>query len=312
MPHRQVCGASAVPDMAIVIVHWNVPHLLQQCLHSIALAASRTSISIETIVVDNASSDIETRKVLDDFPGVVPIYLNDNLGYAGGANAGIEQARAGSVLILNPDIEVLGDALDQLWQSLFVSPHVGLVAPLLLNPDGAVQSAGYRFPGLANVLMDFLPVHPRLQESRLNGRVGAGDGVLPVEIDYPLGAAMLVRREALTAIGGFDESYFMYSEEVDLGQRLATAGFTSLLVPAARMIHHGGQSTGQIPDEMYSALWLSRAGYYRRWGNRRQRRAIAQAVRIGTYWDDRKSSPERRLANRKIRDAFDAAADDAE
>ena len=114
----------------------------------------------------------------------------------------------------------------------------------------------------------------------------------------------MLRRSALEDAGGFDESYFMYSEEVDLAQRLARRGWTRLLAPRAKVIHLGGQSTGQQPAQMYEALWLSRARYHKLWTPRTKRRVIAAAVSIGTRWQDRTANTERRHANRRIRGAF--------
>lgn len=291
-------------DLSIIIVHWNVPTLLSACLASIAAERERTDLAIETVVVDNASPSKDYWAVVSADFQVELIELDENRGYAAGCNAGIVRASGDAILLLNPDTELLPGALDTLWQALHLSVHVGMVAPLLLNPDGSVQSAGYRFPGVANVLFDLFPSHPRLYESPLNGRMPASDGVQPVQIDYPLGAAMLLRRAALDDVGPFDESYGMYSEEIDWARRLATAGWTAILVPQAHVIHHGGQSTGQQPEAMYEALWASRATYYLRYATPRQQRAIRAIVNVGTRWQDRRATKERRITNARIRARF--------
>ncbi len=239
-----------------------------------------------------------------DFSGVELLELEENRGYAAGCNAGIRHRRSEAVLLLNPDTELLPGTLQTLWTTLQVAPHVAMTAPLLLNNDGSIQSAGYRFPGVANVLFDLFPLHNRLFESPLNGRVVVGDGVQPIRIDYPLGAAMLLRRSALDAIGLLDESYGMYSEEIDLAHRLTDAGWTTLLAPAARVVHHGGQSTSQRPDAMHEGLWLSRAAYFARFGTARQRAAIAALVAAGLRRDDRDATVERRASNGRIRQRF--------
>jgi GT2 family glycosyltransferase len=293
-----------IPDVSVIVVHWNVPHLLRACLTSIDAERERADLSLQVIVVDNASDRTGAREAVARVPDVELLELPENRGFAGGGNAGIALAAGHAVLVLNPDTELRPGAIDVLWQTLHVAAHVGLVAPLLLNPDGSLQSHGYRFPGVANMVLDLFPVHPRLVESPLNGRVRLGDGHQPVRIDYPLGAAMLLRRAALTQVGGFDETYTMYSEEVDLARRLAEAGWTTLLAPAARIIHHGGQSTGQRPAAMYEALWESRARYFARWGTPLQRRLIPAVVGIGTRFDDRRADAPRRSSNARIRDRF--------
>ncbi|MEX2315424.1 MAG: glycosyltransferase family 2 protein, partial [Thermomicrobiales bacterium] len=263
-------------DVSIVVVNWNVAHLLAGCLRSVVTEVKRSGLTTSVVVVDNASPDRRFREVVRAIPGVELLELDENRGYAAGCNVGIRQVRSEAVLLLNPDTELLPGSLSTLWKTLLIAPHVALAAPLLLNPPGSIQSAGYRFPGIANVLFDLFPLHPRLVESPLNGRVPVGDGVQPVRIDYPLGAAMLLRRTALDAVGPLDETYGMYSEEIDLAKRLADAGWTTLLAPSARVIHHGGQSTGQRPDAMHEALWLSRALYFERHGTRQQRVVIAK------------------------------------
>ncbi|HEX5166790.1 MAG TPA: glycosyltransferase family 2 protein [Thermomicrobiales bacterium] len=291
-------------DLAIVVVHWNVADLLVGCLRSIAAEVQRSGLSVSVTVVDCASPDERFREVVGAFDDVALLELAENRGYAAGCNAGIRSTGGEAVLLLNPDTEMLPGSLLTLWETLHVAPHVAMVAPLLLNPDRSVQSAGYRFPGVANVFFDLFPVHPRLVESPLNGRVPVGDGVQPIRIDYPLGAAMLVRRAALDAVGLLDESYGMYSEEIDLARRLAEDDWTTLLAPAAQVVHYGGQSTGQRPDAMHEALWNSRAIYYERYASPRQRAAIAALIRFGLGRGDRQAPAGQREANARIRERF--------
>jgi hypothetical protein len=291
-------------ELSIVIVHWNVAHLLDSCLRSVVEEVARSGIAADVIVVDNASPDRGYRAVVDRFDGVELIELDVNNGYAVGCNAGIRASDGDSILLLNPDTELLPGSLRAMWDALMVAPHVALTAPLLLNVDGSIQSAGYRFPGVLNVLLDLFPLHPRLVESPLNGRAPVGDGVLPIRIDYPLGAVMMLRRSALARIGLLDERYGMYSEEIDLARRLADDGWTTLLAPKARVIHHGGRSTGQRPDAMHEALWQSRATYFERFGTVRQRAMIAAIVAAGLRRDDRSATGDRRAANTRIRQRF--------
>jgi N-acetylglucosaminyl-diphospho-decaprenol L-rhamnosyltransferase len=290
--------------VSIVIVHWNVAHLLAGCLRSVMAEVERSGLSTAVLVVDNASPDRRYRDVVRGFSGVELLELEENRGYAAGCNAGIRHRRSEVVLLLNPDTELLPGSLQTLWTTLQVAPHVAMTAPLLLHSDGSIQSAGYRFPGVANVLFDLFPLPNRLFESPLNGRVPVGDGVQPIQIDYPLGAALLLRRSALDSVGLLDESYGMYSEEIDLAHRLSDAGWTTLLAPSARVVHHGGQSTGQRPDAMHEALWLSRAAYFARFGTARQRSTIAALVAAGMHRDDSDATAERRTSNARIRQRF--------
>ncbi len=291
-------------DVSIVVVHWNVAHLLAGCLRSVVADVERSRLSTSIIVVDNASPDRRYREIVRAFAGVELLELEENRGYAAGCNAGIRRGTGEAVMLLNPDTELSPGSLRTLFETLRIAPHIAMTAPLLLNSDGSIQSAGYRFPGVANVLFDLFPIHQRLIESPLNGRLPVGDGVQPIRIDYPLGAAMMLRRSALDAVGLLDESYGMYSEEIDLARRLASSGWTTLLAPSARIIHHGGQSTSQRPDDMHEALWLSRAAYFVRFASPRQRAIIAAIVAAGMLRADRQATPERRATNARIRKCF--------
>lgn len=296
------CGTLSI-DVSIVVVNWNVAALLDACLRSIESERVRGNLSIEVIVVDSASDQQDFREVVASYPGARLIELSENRGYGAASNAGIGLAQGKAVLVLNPDIELLPSSLQLLWDTLHLSAHIGMVAPLLLNADLTLQSSGYRFPGAANVFFDLVPVPPRLYGSTLNGRVSAGNGQLTVAIDYALGAALFLRRSALLDIGVFDKSYFMYSEEVDLQRRLAEHGWTRLLAPDARMIHHGGQSTGQRVNDMHAALWCSRAQYFERWASPRQQQLVRMLVSVGTRLQDR-GAPGRQNVNKHIRDRF--------
>ncbi|CAN5621734.1 glycosyltransferase family 2 protein [soil metagenome] len=267
--------------ISIVIVHWNTPDLLAACLDSM-LRADDAGLIEDVIVVDCASTDESFVAIAGNFPAVKLVRLDRNDGYAAGCNAGLAATSSEFVLFLNADTSLLPDSIDLLLRCLNLNPRIGLVAPLLLNPDGTPQSAGYRFPGVANVLCDLLPVPDRIRGSESNGRLDPGNLYHPYAIDYPLGAAMALRRAALEDIGGWNESFRMYSEEIDLARRLDSAGWSRLLVPRARVIHHGGASTGQRPTEMQAALWRSRGRYHRLWSSRIQRLTLRSTIEVAT------------------------------
>lgn len=292
-------------DVSVVVVNWNVPALLDACLTSIEQELAGSQLDVEVMVVDNQSTIPGHVDVVAAHPEARLVELDENRGYGAACNVGIGLAQGRAILLLNPDTELLPGSLDRMWRTLRLSQHIGLVAPLLLNGDRTLQSAGYSFPGVVNVLFDLFPIPDRLYGSRLNGRRDTGDGRLPVAVDYALGAVLFARRSALLDVGMFDEEFFMYSEEVDLQRRLAAHGWTRLLDPSASVIHHGGQSTGQQPENMTTALWESRARYFRRWESSRKRAVMRFVVEFGTWLDDRRR-PSRRRSNATIRQAFRA------
>jgi N-acetylglucosaminyl-diphospho-decaprenol L-rhamnosyltransferase len=268
-------------DVSVVIVSWNTRDLLLRCLESLKAEAARSRLYVEVFVVDNASADGSVEAVNENFPDVTVLAQSENLGFAAANNLAIDQATGTALLLLNPDTEMRPGSLRTLWTTLHAGQHVGLVAPILLNPDGSLQSAGYRFPGLTQTILDIFPLHPYLMESGLNGRFDRGDGLSPFEIDHPLGACMLVRREVIDAIGGLDNSFYMYSEEIDWCQRIKSAGWTILMAPAAEVTHYGGRSTSQVADRMQEQLHRSRAAYLRRYQSERFHRTLNTVLRAG-------------------------------
>ncbi|HET9495723.1 MAG TPA: glycosyltransferase family 2 protein, partial [Chloroflexia bacterium] len=225
--------------------------------------------TVEVLVVDNGSADGSAgaaRRL-----GVTVLSAGKNLGYGSANNLGFEAARGRYYLVLNPDTIPCSGAIDTLVRFAERNPKAGIVAPRLLNPDGSVQRSAFRFPTLAMTFLDlfpppsWLPGRMRLwiANSRLNGRYrDEPHRNRPFRCDHPLGAAMLVRREAVERCGGFDPGIFMYSEEIDLSLRFSRGGYSCWQVPAAEVVHLGGQSTAQMPARMFVELWRSRLYLY--------------------------------------------------
>ncbi|MFQ5576777.1 MAG: glycosyltransferase family 2 protein [Anaerolineae bacterium] len=259
--------------LAIVIVSWNVKDLLRNCLASVQAALAADGLPGEVWVVDSASADGSAAMVQVEFPAVRLIAAPKNLGFAGGNNAalralGFPQHRPGQpegVLLLNPDTLVPPGALKAMVEFLAVRPGAGIVGAGLTYGDGSFQHGAFAFPGLWQLAIELFPLPGRLYESRLNGRYpraryAAGQ---PFAIDHPLGAAILVRAEAIRQAGLLDEGYYMYVEEVDWAWRIKRAGWRAYCVPAAQIVHLGGQSTSQIRRQSFINLWQSRYRFYR-------------------------------------------------
>ncbi len=306
-----------MPSLAVIVVSYNVRELLAACLRATqASLALAPELAATVVVVDNASADGSAEMVARDFPAVTLVARPDNLGFAGGNNLalrglGFDGGAAPStaslpdlVLLLNPDAEPLGDAVGQMARFLLSHPEVGGVGAQLQYPDGRFQHGAFRFPGLLQLWFDFFTPRPRrLLESRFNGRYdrrlyAAGQ---PFPIDFALGAALMLRREAIEAAGLLDEGYFMYAEEVDWCWRIQRAGWPFYCVPAARVIHHGGASARQFRTQSFLNLWRSRQRLYGRFYGPLRRAAAGWIVRLGMAAEARRARVA--AAQRQITDA---------
>lgn len=264
-------------DVSVVIVSYNTRDILLGCLQSVfetleavmsedAMSVDRRAISrgFEVIVVDNASADSSAPAVARYFPEVRLIENEFNVGFSAANNQGMAIAQGRYLLLLNPDTIVYPGAVTELVRFLERFPRAGMATSKLLNPDGTLQHSAFRFPTLWMTFLDFFPVHGRLLDSRLNGRYRAVDYRRAFEIDHPLGACMMVRREVVERVGGLSEEYFMYCEEIDWCFRIKRDGWRIYCVPSAEVVHLGGQSTRQIADRMYVELFRSRLLLHRK------------------------------------------------
>lgn len=258
--------------MGVVIVSYNTCTLLHRCLHTLLAC----TLPLRVVVVDNASHDASVAMVQRAFPWAEVLPQPVNVGFAAANNIGMaalglpdDRTAPPYVLLLNPDTEVQAGAIEALVAFLQAHPRVGVAAPRLINPDGSLQRAAFRFPTLSMSLLELFPpgeVLPgRLYDSWWHGRYPQeqnDSAAAPFPIDHPLGAAMLVRREVLAAVGLLDAGYFMYSEEVEWCWRIRRAGWAIWQVPAAVVLHVGGAATGQFRQRMYVELHRSRVRFF--------------------------------------------------
>jgi N-acetylglucosaminyl-diphospho-decaprenol L-rhamnosyltransferase len=284
-------------DVAIVTVSYNTCTLLAETLGSAFEGLSRSGLDGQVWVVDNASSDGSAEMVRQRFPAVHLIAHEKNQGFAGANNLALRAIdrqpaiRPRHVLFLNPDTRILGDALGQMARFLDATPHAGVAGARLVHGDGSFQHAAFRFPGLWQILLDFFPVHHRLVNSRLNGRYPRRlyESGRPFRVDHPLGAALMVRTAALQLVGGFDEQFFMYCEEIDLCRRIKSAGWEAYCVPAATIVHLVAQSTRQFREQMFVALWRSRFRMFRKHNSSAFRWAARRLLRLGLWAEGRRA-----------------------
>ncbi len=248
-------------DLSIIIVSWNVRDLLRTCLAALPCDA-------EVIVVDNASSDGSAAMVSAEFPAVKLVANSENRGFTGGNNQGLALAHGQYILLLNPDTLVQGDALATLVEYLESHPAAGVVGPQLRYGDGSPQSSRRRFPTLATALLESTPLawHWPPERNRWARRYHLADrpGDVEQEVDWLVGAALLTRRAVLDKVGGFDEGYFMYSEELDWQKRVKDAGWKIVYLPEAVITHYEGRSSEQVTAARHIRFNTSKVRYFRK------------------------------------------------
>ncbi len=288
-----------MPELAVVIVSWNVRRLLARCLDTLYADLARTNLDAGVWVVDNASTDGTVEMVLARFPAVHLRANAENLGFVRGNNLALQEILAldlppAYVWLLNPDTEVEPGATEALLSALRASPDIGVSGARLLYPDGSHQQSAFRFPGLLQLAFDLFPLPARLYDTPLNGRYPYRyyQQPEPFQIDHPLGAAMMVRSVTIAQVGLLDEAFWMYCEEIDWCWRMSRAGWRAVCVPKARVIHHAGRSSGQVRIPSFVALWTSRARLYARYHGPFTRRLARAMVRIGMQRRGRTAPPE--------------------
>jgi GT2 family glycosyltransferase len=241
------------------------------------LTTNHQPLTIEIIVVDNASTDGSVDMVRAEFPAVTLIANPTNAGFPAANNLGIEAAQGRHVLLLNPDTEVLGHALATMAGYADIHPDVGIVGPQLLHPDKSVQSSRRRFPTLATLCLESTWLE-RWAPRRLLRHYYFLDqpDQMTLDVDWVTGAAMLARLETIQQVGGIDEGFFMYSEELDWCRRVKAAGWRVVYHPAAQIIHYMGKSSEQAVPARHVNFQRSKIRYACKYHGRR----VATALRL--------------------------------
>ena len=247
-------------SLSIIIVSWNTRKLLEDCLGSIL--ANPPTWPCEIWVVDNASTDDSCAMLRERFPQVHLVENRENVGFARANNQAIQRCTGKYVLLLNPDTLVASGALQALVDFLDEHPDAGAAGARILNPDGSLQISSHPRPTLSRELWRLFHLDALSPYAAYPLTKWATDQ--PQEVEVLMGACLLLRKQALDKVGLLDEDYFIYSEEVDLCYRIQRAGWHIFWVPQAEVAHFGGQSTQQVPTEMFLNLYHSKIKYFRK------------------------------------------------
>lgn len=250
-------------DLSVIIVSYNTRNFLARCLDSLG---EISALRAEILVVDNASSD-STREMLQArFPEVTAIANTENQGFARANNQAIAVSRGRYLFFLNPDTEVPPGAIERMAAYMNQHPGIGLAGTRLVHPDGSEQSSvEIRYPGQK---------HARKELTGLKGRIA-----------WVLGASMIARGEAVTAVGGFSEEFFLYGEEQDLCLKLRRAGWEIGYIPDATVLHWGGMSErNHPPADVWEKKFRAELIFYRKHYSRRALRYICLENLMQSVW----------------------------
>lgn len=295
----------------VVIVNYRTAALVARCLQT--LAGERTALpDLRAVVVDNpgGGDDAQALRAMVAEEGlgswVEVRAMPRNGGFSYGVNAGVQPAMSGpdapeAFLLLNPDTYVHPGAVAALAAFLAARPDVGIAGSRLEDEDGTVQHSRFRFPGVLNALDEgcqFGPVHRLLRRWATCPPLADA----PHRVDWLSGACMLVRRDVFARVGPFDEGFFLYFEELDFTRRAHALDIASWQVPASRVVHLVGRSTGvtvrdRRPPRLPAYWFASRARYFRKHHGRLYRLAVDLAFIGGRLFGETLRAARRRPAN---------------
>lgn len=261
--------------LSILIITYNSRRLIAPLLQGLAeQIASLAPEQAEVVVVDNASNDGTADLVAREFPQVTLVRSAQNLGFAAGNNLGVKHSRGKMLLLLNPDALPEPGCIARGLALMAAHPQVGMGGARLLNPGGDTEPSARMFPTLLQEFFVLSGLAARYPRSRIFGRFDRtwADPDAPAVVDWVPGAFALITRELFDQLGGFDERFFLYYEEVDLCRRLNAAGWQVMYWPELRVAHIGGESARTVQGETVSksgsqlTLWRARSGllYYRK------------------------------------------------
>lgn len=253
--------------LGVVIIHYNTSEDLERCLVSLRHAAPACEHAV--MVVDNASTDPGLAGVQARFPEVRWQLNTENAGYSRAVNQGLEALDADYTLVLNPDIVVQPGSLDALLAVADANPRAGIVAPQLLNEDGTIQDSCRRFYTLRTLLMRRTVLGRIFRNDRAvaDHLMRDFDHLSQRPVDWVIGGAMLVRREAVVRVGPMDERFFLYFEDVDWCYRMNQSGWDVLYTPDARFVHRHRRDSAR--GVTHRSFWLhlgSLITFYEKWG----------------------------------------------
>ena len=266
--HGEMKLRGSDPVLSVIIVTWNAKRYALECLES--LEAQRSALETEVIVVDNDSRDGTPQAIRAQFPRVKLIENGANLGFARANNIGLAAARGKYLFLVNPDVVVPPGCFEKIIGFMERNPDIGLLGPKMLSPAGGVGASVMRLPTVWNTLCCALGLHTIFPRSNLLGGFEmAGypyDAIDDVEV--LTGWFWAVPREAFRQVGGMDERFFMYADDIDWSRRFRAAGWRVVFYPDAEALHYGAAITAEAPTWFYVEMRRANLQYFRKYHSR--------------------------------------------
>jgi GT2 family glycosyltransferase len=252
------------PDVSIIIVTWNGKKYALECLES--LRALNSKLALEVIVIDNASSDGTPDAIEAQYPEVRLFRNQANLGFAKANNIGIAASHGDYVALVNSDVVVPSGCLEKMVDFMKANPTIGLMGPKMLSPTGEIGISVNRLPTVWNYLCFALGLHSLVPHSKLFGGYIMADYPYDKteDVEVLTGWFWMVPRGALERVGGLDEQFFMYGEDLDWSYRFLKAGWRVVFFAEAEALHYGAASSGQAPTRFYVEMVRANLQYFQK------------------------------------------------
>lgn len=230
-------------ELSIIIVNWHSADYVLDCIRSIY--KNTRTIKYEIIVVDNASFDDCKEKLIKEYPDVIFLQSQENLGFGRANNLGAKNAKGDVLLFLNPDTEVMDQAIEHLYKNLMRIPDAGIIGCRVVGRNGSLQTSCIQsIPTVMNQLLDSEILRKLFPNSGLWGNsVLFENGIFLKEVEVVSGTCMMIKRKVFNLVGGFSSDFFMYGEDLDLCYKVRITGYRNYYISQAKIIHLGGGSS---------------------------------------------------------------------
>ncbi|MFZ1321965.1 MAG: glycosyltransferase family 2 protein [Ignavibacteria bacterium] len=285
-----------VSVISVIIVTWNSLDEIISCIYSIINNQNKSDSEIELIVVDNNSSD-DTKEKLEQIKKefhdkIILIYNKENLGFTKACNQGIEISTGDNILLLNPDTEIVNNAIGKMADKLNSEVSIGAVAPKLLNEDGSIQKSCRTFPEYSDMFFEMTLLSKLFPKSKMFSRwkMNYFDYDTECKVEQPMAAALMIKKGVLENIDNFDERYKMFFNDVDICKKIYDSGKSIIFYPDAEVIHIKGVSIYKDRVKMIRTWNKDCAEYFKKYHNNiilfnllKAGLAISGAVRILLY-----------------------------